>query len=292
MRNRKPKFDETITAKASFIKAAVTGRLPNSEFDFEFILYEQERRRRRLRGMTSRLHKDWTSLDNERRSAACRFEWARLQIFLATVVLPAFQQGNDDLYIVKLADPRWRFSPEELATSALFFPNREVHQGISNLREMKFNPTCMATYAVTGDLGERQTYSLQPRAHLLVSGASESAIRTVFRASLPHSSPEYYSRARVTHVPIFNAGHALACMTRLIAEDVEEYCVVDERARYWDPMLPKDELPWLRFMSTMPITGLVDFEGFSEPIKWRFAHEKMATLLGALAPALEKPGKG
>lgn len=63
----------------------------------------------------------------------------------------------------------------------------------------------------------------------------------------------------------------------------EDWFVYERRLRYWSPMLPKEELAWLRLMAATPITDLVEFEGVAEPFKWRFAHEKMATLLGALA---------
>ncbi|WP_313522945.1 hypothetical protein [Shinella sp.] len=285
--------DDEFTIRPALIDAAVNRHLPNSGFGIAEIAGEQERRRRRLKGMTSRLHKTWSGLDIGRRGGACRMEWARLQAFLATEILPVFQAERGPLFLIKLSDKRWRV-PFEEATSAVFIsPAREVHKAIYSLRVKGYRPCCLTSYALTGviefdDEDNDDDYSgelFEPRAYILIGGVpNENILSAVFGMD----GACLHAPFKIVPLPKSDAGKVLGYATKMRAETWWDFRSLGEKYRMWVEMNPQMELAWLRIMAETPITDLVEFEGFAKPLKLQFGLEKMAMLLNALI----ETGKG
>ncbi len=273
---------QRMTVTSVYINRLVKRRLPKSDFDAKSIPRQQVRRLRLLAYRGSALHPAWSSLDRGRRSAACRFEWARLQIFMAAEVLPRLHELGTDLFFLTLADKRWRVAPTA-AGNAFVRPRRKFRAAIQSLRDQGFKPVFVVAYEMSGDRNLDGNYAFEPHAHVLIGGVPKSALKAAFRVRLPRAARGRDKPVKAPSVPASEIGNILGYLTKMKAQDRVEFVRSDGRRDRAPNRMPlEQEILWLRCMAAMPITQVIQFGGFTESITSRFTHRQMATMIGEM----------
>ncbi len=263
------------------LNEAVLRSLPKSGFDVNAIPAQQAVRIKLLPRGSGAFNASWDTLAGSRRSAACRYEWARLQMFLAAEILPLLQDDRSTFYHVTLADKRWRVAPSEAGKSNFDAPRRKVRAAIQALRDGGFKPVFVAAYEMSGDDNLAGDYAFEPHVHLLIGGVSSTSLRTAFHVRLPRASRGKDKPLRVDCVPTGELGNVLAYITKNKAQDRVEFTCSDGRISRQSNRMPMPQAAdWVRCMATMPITKMIQFGGFAESITERFARLEMATLIG------------
>ena len=283
MRMRSTTISQHMESEAAVMKQAVKLRLPKSEFSVSAVASQHARRLELMAERAYSLHASWDTLDNGRRSAACPFEWGRLQIFAAVEVLPRLQGLFVEFFHVTLADKRWRVSPED--ESATFFdrPRRKIRNAIQDLRDQGYDPTYVVAYEISGDRNLSDDYSFEPHAHILIGGVPRGSLKVAFRVRLPHGLRGRDKPVKIKPVPTSQLGNVLGYLTKVKPQDRVEFIRSDGRAdRRSNRMQRKSEVRWLRHLAEIPMTQLVQFGGFADSLTSRFTHREMATLIGAL----------
>lgn len=262
---------------------AVLERLPKSDFNANRISSEQFRRIALLPSCKAAFHHTWPSLDWSRRSAACRFEWARLQLFMASAVLPIFQRSEIQFFHVILADKRWRVAPSSATRQCFDPPRRKVRAAIQKLRDAGYGPIFVAAYEMSGDRDLNGSYAFEPHVHLLLGGAPKAALKGAFRVRLPLSMRGRDKPVKIFPVPRSELGNLLGYLTKIKAQDRVQYIGSNDRPNRSSNRMPAAAFTeWLRCMATMPIGQTIQFGGFAEPITSRFLHLEMATITGEM----------
>ncbi|KQQ38293.1 hypothetical protein ASG19_04350 [Rhizobium sp. Leaf306] len=265
------------------MKRAVLRRLPKSEFSVLATVYKQPRRAEALAERAYSLHTDWDSLDDGRRSAACLFEWGRLQIFTAVEVLPRLEASFVEFFHVTLADKRWRVPPKAASVDAFHRPRRKVRAAIQYLRDNDLEPIYVVAYEISGDRNLTGDYSFEPHAHILIGGVRKAVLKAAFRVRLPRSMRGRDKPVKIKPVPPSQLGNVLGYLTKVKPQDRVEFRRSDGRLdRKSNRMPPQAEAQWLRCLALVPMTQLVQFGGFADSLSTRFSHREMATLIGAL----------
>ena len=279
LKNR-PTLDQQMEAHDASINSAVKRRIPKSEFIVKSIPRQQIRRKRLLANRVSALHTTWSSLDRGRRSAACRFEWARLQIFMAAEVLPRLQELDTELVFLTLADKRWRVAPTT-AVDAFKRPRRKLRAAIQSLRDQGFKPVFVVAYEISGDRNLEANYAFEPHAHVLIGGVPEPALKAAFNVRLPRIARGRDKPISARSVSASQIGNILGYLTKMKAQDRVEFVRSDgRRDRTSNRMTLEQETLWLRCMAATPIAQVIQFGGFAESMTSRFIHCEMATMIG------------
>ncbi|WP_165417423.1 hypothetical protein [Rhizobium ruizarguesonis] len=280
---QKPNIHWWTTKNRRRLTQTLLDRLPKSGFDTAKIPTEQSQRRTLLPNCKEALHLTWSSLDWSRRSAACRYEWARLQLFMAFEVLPILQRFEIQFFHVILADKRWRI-PSSSATRKCFDrPRRKVRASIQRLRDRGYTPLFVAAYELSGDRVLRGSYAFEPHVHLLIGGVPEQALKRAFHVRLPVSMRGRDKPVKVLPVPRSELGNLLGYITKIKAQDRVQYMGSNGRPNRGSNRMPAAHCTeWLRCMASMPIAQTIQFGGFAEPITSRFIHAEMATIAGEM----------
>lgn len=280
--NKKTNIQRWISDNHRQLDEAVRKRIPKSQLKSNTILNQQAHITIRLSKLPLAYHADWISLANGRRSAACRLEWARLQLFIAAEIEPLLR--NKKLFHVILADKRWRVAPSKATNVSFNAVRRKVRASIQKLRDSGYNPVFVAAYEMSGDRNLRNDYAFEPHVHILINGVPKTALKAAFRVRLPRAAKLRDKPVRVTKVRAGQVGNLLGYLTKIKAQDRVEYIGKNGRANRAPNRMPvADADQWLRCMATMPIAQTVQFGGFAEPMATRFTHLEMATIIGDLA---------
>ncbi|MGO8397927.1 hypothetical protein ACC783_06110 [Rhizobium ruizarguesonis] len=262
---------------------ALLNRLPKLDFNANRIPSEQFRRIALLPTCKAAFHKTWPSLDWSRRSAACRFEWARLQLFMASAVLPILQRSEIHFFHVILADKRWRIAPTSATRQCFDPPRRKVRAAIQKLRDEGYAPIFVAAYEMSGDRDLSGTYAFEPHVHLLIGGVPKTALMKAFRVRLHSSMRGRDKPVKILPALKYELGNLLGYLTKIKAQDRVQYIGSNGRPNRSSNRMPAAEFAeWLRCMATMPIAQTIQFGGFAEPITSRFLHLEMATMIGEM----------
>lgn len=276
--------DRWMERNSNSINRIVIQHLPKSEFNAEAVSREQARRLQLLPNCEANFASSWSDLDTCRRSAACRYEWGRLQMFLAAEVLPRLADIGSDLYLVTLADKRWRVSPEAATAKVFERPRRKFRSAIQTLRDRGFEPVFVASYEMSGNRSLDDGYSFEPHFHLVVGGVPKADLKRALRVRLSRAARGRDKPLKVRALPAGEIGNVLGYLSKIKAQDRVEFVRSDGRRDRTSNRMPTEQkLLWLRCMAAMPIAQLIQFGGFAEPITPRFIHREMATLLGELA---------
>ncbi len=276
--------DRWMDINSIAIDRLIKNQMPKSEFRSGALPREQARRLTLLSNCASSVHPCWDDLYRGRLSAACRFEWGRLQLFIVAEVLPALASTEVEFFLVTVADKRWRVAPEVATADAFEPPRRKVRAAMQSLRSEGFTPVFVAGYEMSGDRSLDDEYTFEPHAHILVGGVPKHALKTAFRVRLPRSARGRDKPVKVKHVATEEVGNILGYLTKMKAQDRVQYPLSDgRRSRNPNRMPADEEAHWLRCMASVPITHLIQFGGFAEPITSRFMRLEMATMIGALA---------
>ncbi|WP_165448662.1 hypothetical protein [Rhizobium leguminosarum] len=262
---------------------ALLERFPKSDFNANRISSEQFRRIALVPTCKAAFHQTWPSLDWSRRSAACRFEWARLQLFMASAVLPILQHSKIHFFHVSLADKRWRVPPSSATRQCFDPPRRKVRAAIQKLRDGGYGPVFVAAYEMSGDRDLSGSYTFEPHVHLLVGGVPKAALKSAFRVRLPRAVRGRDKPVKVSPIHKSEIGNLLGYLTKMKAQDRVQYIGSNGRPNRSSNRMPAAEFAeWLRCMATMPIARTIQFGGFAEPITSRFLHLEMATIIGEM----------
>lgn len=275
--------DSLVEQKTARIEQAVRDTMPRSKFRLCTVSTEQRNRTQILLSQPDALHPDWNSLDTERRSAACRLEWARLTIFLKVYVLPALLASSDDVFHVIVADRRWQVSPDELSLHAFERPRRKLRHGMQRLRSNDFDPVFIAVYELSAARNLDGSYRFEPHIHLLVFGAKRTDLKQAFYVRQHRSERGKMKPVRIEELERSEVGNILGYISKITPQERVQY--MDRSGRYnrTTNRMSADRLPlWLSCMSKIPITQLIQFGGFAESMTYRFATCEMATLIGEL----------
>ncbi|MBX4918354.1 hypothetical protein HJA76_01235 [Rhizobium bangladeshense] len=272
LRNLENRLNETISEV-----------FPRAEFNAHRIPGQQRRRIALLPEHSQAFHRDWNRLDDRRRSAACCFEWARLQIFMAVHVLPILRRSKLDFHHVTVVDKRWRIAPGSADGQCFDRPRRKVRGAIELLRREGYSPVHIAAYELSGDRSLKGDYSFEPHVHLLIGGVPKAALQIAFDVRQPRSERGRHKPVRAPQIGESQLQNILSYLTKMKAQDRVEYLRSNGKTnRISNRMAPAEEVEWLRCMATVPITHMIQFGGFAEPITSRFAHREMATMLGEM----------
>jgi hypothetical protein len=279
-----PTLSELIDAKSLEINVGINQRLPKAMINVNAIPRAQSTRAGLLSSChPDALHRSWDSLDAGRRSAACPFEWARSQFFLATEVLPIFEAAIGPVFHVTVVDKRWRFAPSEIVENPFSLPRRKVRHAVELLRQEHYNPIYVVGYELSGDRNLSGDYVFEPHAHLLISGVPKAALKVAFGVRMPRAARVGHKPVRVQDVPYGETANVLSYITKIKAEDRVEFIRSDGRHHRNDNRMSAENFPaWLSCMAATPITHLIQFGGFAEPITSRFSRREMATMVGAI----------
>lgn len=276
--------DRHIEAHGDTITSAIKARLPKCEINIDTVPRQQSRCRSLIPEHIPDIHPTWSSLDGGRRSAACRFEWARLQIFLAAVVYPALLEVDADKFFLTLADKRWRIAPGASYDDVFNRVRRKVRAAFQAVRNAGFEPVFVVVYELSADRGLEGSYLFEPHAHVIVGRVPKKVLTTAFRIRLAQSARNRDKPLRAPLVPDSDLGKILGYVGKMKAQDRVEY--IDKngrRNRSPNRMSPEHEILWLKCMAATPITTLVQFGGFAETMTSQFSNREMATLIGELS---------
>jgi hypothetical protein len=263
------------------LKELITSAFPRARFNVEAIPNQQQKRIAALPTQQKAFHRTWSRLDDKRRSAACCFEWARLQLFMAVEVLPVFRSSGFDIYHITLVDKRWRVAPEAANRNSFAPVRRKVRAAIGLLRRVGYSPVFIVTYELSGDRNTDGIYAFEPHAHLLVGGVPKPALQLAFAVRLPRSERGRHKPVRTHLIPKSELHNLVSYLTKMRAQDRVQFTGSDGRSyRKSYDMRAANEAHWVRCMATIPITHAVQFGGFVEPFTSRFTHLEMATMLG------------
>lgn len=262
---------------------AVRKRLPKTELKSNTILNRQADMAYRLPRCPAAIHLGWNSLDEGRKSSACRFEWARLQIFVAAEVQPVLCCMNVSFHLVTLADKRWRVPPST-ATNKSFDPSRrKVRAGIQKLREQGYDPVFVAGYELSGDRSLSQTYAFEPHVHVLIGGVPKAKLFKAFQVRQPRSVRGRDKPLKIESVDKSQLGNVLGYLTKMKAQDRVQYARSNGKLNRSSNRMPAaDKDHWVRCMATMPIRRTIQFGGFRNSMSDQFAHLEMASIIGDL----------
>lgn len=262
---------------------AVKARLPKSEFNSAAIPRKQITRFSSLGDRTPTLHPTWKSLDSSRLSAACLFERARLQLFMAGVIHPLLTRSKLDFYHVIVADKRWRVSPPSATHKSFDPPRRKVRSAIEKLRSDGYKPIFLAAYEMSGNHSLEEPYVFEPHVHLIVGGAPVEALKAAFQVRLPRGARGRDKPVRVSFIQNSELGNLLGYLTKMKAQDRVEYLGSNGRTnRASNRMRTVEANLWLRCMATLPITHAIQFGGFATSVTALFINAEMATIVRAL----------
>lgn len=276
----RPTTSELVRTKSREINRAINQRLPKAEINVNAITTTHSNRAKLLCNCHDALHPSWDNLDTGRRSAACRFEWARSQFFLATEVLPIFELSDEPVFHVTVVDKRWRFAPGVSTDKPFRQPRRKVRQALERLRALGFAPIYVAAYELSGDRNLSDDYVFEPHAHLLITGVPKAALKLAFGVRMPRAARVGHKPVRVQEVPYGETANVLSYITKIKAEDRVEFIRSDGRHHRNDNRMSAEYFPaWLSCMAATPITHLIQFGGFAEPITSRFLRREMATMV-------------
>lgn len=284
MKRLPPTVSELIETKSFEINRNLNCLLPKAEINVNSVKRVQENRAGLLSSCLDALHPSWDSLDSIRRSAACRFEWARAQFFLATEVLPHFEMTDSSVFHVTLVDKRWRFAPEVHPAKPFRHPRRKIRQALHILRAQGFKPIYVIGYELSGDRNLRGNYLFEPHAHILITGVPKADLKAAFNVRMPRAARGVHKPVKVIHVAPGEVANVLSYATKIKAEDRVEFVLSDGRHHRKHNRMSAEHFPaWLRCMAVTPIAHLIQFGGFAEPITSRFLRREMATMIGAIS---------
>lgn len=262
---------------------AVRERIPKSELKSNTILNRQIDVVFRLPRCPSAFHLGWGSIDEGRRSAACRYEWARLQIFLAAKVQPVLRRLNMPFHLITVANKRWRVSPSEADNSSFDPPRRKVRSAMQKLRDQGYDPIFVAGYELSGDRSLNHAYAFEPHVHILVGGIPKPALLEAFRVRQSSAVRGRDKPLTIKSVVMSELGEVLGYLTKMKAQDRVQYVRSNGKLNRSSNRMPAAEKDhWLRCMATMPIVQTIQFGGFAEPMTNQFIHFEMATIIGDL----------
>lgn len=268
---------------ATHLNEIVNEAFPLADFNAITIPSRQCKRRALLPQHPQAFHRNWGHLNNGRRSAACCFEWARLQVFMAVEVLPILRTSKLDFYHVTLVDKRWRVSANSADRKCFDRPRRKVRAAIDLLRREGYSPVHIAAYELSGDRNLVNNYSFEPHVHLLIGGIPKAALQIAFEVRQPRSERGRHKPINAPQIAASQLQNTLSYITKMKAENRVEFVGSDGRSRRRsNDMRASDKLNWLRCMATMPVTHAIQFGGFAEPLTSRFTHLEMATMLGEI----------
>jgi hypothetical protein len=274
---------EWISENHRELNQAVRQRLPKSTLKSNAIRNQQFELLYRFPALRSARHCNWVSLQDGRRSSACRFEWARLQMFIAARVLPALSHASGPFHHVIVASKRWRVEPTSASNASFAPPRRKVRAAIQKLRDKGFNPVFVAAYELSGDRALNGPYSFEPHVHLLIAGVPKDALKAAFRVRLRLASRGRDKPLHVAEFQVSELGNLLGYLTKMKPQDRVEYIGSNGRTNRTTNRMPAAEADrWLHCMSTMPIAQTIQFGGFTDPMTTQFTHLEMATIIGDL----------
>lgn len=275
--------DALIEHHTPDIEGAVHREAPKSKFRVKNVSTVQRHRTEILADNPDALHPNWESLGTGRRSAACRFEWARLVLFLIFIVLSRLMAARGKAFHVIIADKRWQVSGDKLRPQVFDRPRRKLRRGIELLQKAGLRPVYVAVYELSAARNLDGSYPFEPHIHLLIVGATEAQLKTAFGVRQRRSERGKAKPLRMVPVEKSNMGTVLGYLSKIKAEERVEYELEDDKRNRVRNRMSADNFPlWLDCMSQIPITELVQFGGFNERLAYHFAHYEMATLIGEL----------
>ncbi|MBD8685996.1 MULTISPECIES: hypothetical protein [unclassified Rhizobium] len=275
-------IDKWKTKRHQRLTKRVAERNPKTTFNSSAIKAQQAGRLQTL-NQNSPLHTTWKSLDVSRRSAACRFEWARLQLFLLGIVLPLLLRTALTFYHITVADKRWHVVPTSASRKSLDPPRRKVRAAIQTLRADGYKPVFVAAYEVSGDRKLDGNYTFEPHVHLIIGGAPIEKLKVAFQVRLAREARGRDKPLRIEAIPEWELGNLLGYLAKMKAQDRVQYIESNgRRNRTPNRMSTAEANLWLRCMASIPITHAVQFGGFEIPLTSRFIKAQMATIIGTL----------
>lgn len=230
-----------------------------------------------------RLHLNAASLDTGRRSAACNYERWRTQRFANAVVPNHLEEAQGHAYLVTVAAPNWRRTPEDLKPADLSLLRRKVRDGHERLRARGYRPAFLAVIEVSAARDVDGSLWFEPHLHIVMKGTRKSEIRNAFRIRIPRSDRQRIRPVLVKKITNGSLGTVLGYVTKMKAELRSGYERADgTRSRRTNRMPPDLLRLWLGFMASIPIEGLLVFGGFSHRLAHTFSTMEMATLEGEI----------
>lgn len=278
-----PTADALIEQQAPFIEGIIDRDAPKSEFRVGNVFTVQRNRTEMLADNPNALHSNWDSLDSGRRSAACRFEWARLVLFLIVILLSRLKAARGKAFHVIIADKRWQVSGDDLGPQVFDCPRRKLRRGVELLRKAGVKPVFVAVYELSAARNLDGTYLFEPHIHLLIVGATNAELKAAFRVRQHRSERGKAKPVRIVRVRKSRMGRILGYLSKIKAQERVEYEGEDGKRNRSTNRMSDDKFPlWLGCMAQIPITKLVQFGGFQGRIPHHFAHLEMAALIGEL----------
>lgn len=230
-----------------------------------------------------RLHFNAASLDTGRRSAACNYERWRTQRFADAVVLNLLEEVQGVAYLVTVAAPKWRRTPEELKPADLSLFRRKVRDGHARLRGRGYRPVFLAVIEVSAARDVDGSLWFEPHLHIVMKGTRKSEIRDAFQVRIPRCDRQRIRPVQVKKITNGSLGTVLGYVTKMKAELRSGYERADGTRSRRTNRMPSDLLRlWLGFMASIPIEDLLVFGGFSDRLAHKFFTVEMATLEGEM----------
>lgn len=230
-----------------------------------------------------RLHFNAASLDTGRRSAACNYERWRTQRFANAVVLNHLEEAQGVAYLVTVAAPNWRRTPEDLKPADLSLLRRKVRHGHERLRERGYRPVFLAVIEVSAARDVDGSLWFEPHLHIVMKGIRKPEIRNAFQVRIPRCDRQRIRPVQVKKITDGSLGTVLGYVTKMKAELRSGYERADGTRSRRTNRMPSDLLRlWLGFMASIPIEDLLVFGGFSDRLAHKFFTLEMATLEGEM----------
>lgn len=275
-------IDKWKTKRHRRLTKRVAKRNPKTKFNSSAIKAQQASRFQTLQ-QHSPLHSTWESLDVSRRSAACRFEWARLQMFLLGIVLPILLRSGLAYYHVTVADKRWQVAPALASRMSLDAPRRKVRAAIQKLRTDGYKPMFVAAYEVSGDRRLDGNYVFEPHVHLIIGGPPAEKLKVAFQVRLAREARGRDKPLRIEAIPECELGNLLGYLAKMKPQDRVQYIEANGRRNRNQNRMPTAQAKmWLRCMASIPVTHAVQFGGFESSLTSRFIKAEMASIIRTL----------
>lgn len=269
------------------IRAAIKRHASHCTFSIDR-MDEQRKKFSRLlqrRGLAvpTAIHRNFSSLDNDRRSLACPYERFRTRAWALGVLMPILLQRGDTAYSVTVADVRWRVPVGELTDSSFDPVIRKIRAGAARLRSLAHSVAGMAVIEVCANRDVDGDVFWEPHFHMAVVGAPREAIREAFGVRLPKELRGRVKPLQAKEIRPGELGSVLCYITKVKPELRSAYRRENGRVGRRRNHLPKQLLPdWLAVMAARPASEMIVHIGLGPSIARQFRTAEMSFILGEL----------
>lgn len=228
-------------------------------------------------------HRNFSSLDNDRRSLACPYEHFRTRAWALGVLMPILQQRGATAHSVTVADVRWRVPVGELTDSSFDPVIRKIRAGVVRLRSLAHSVAGIAIIEVCANRDVDGDVFWEPHFHMAVVGAPREAICEAFAVRLPMELRGKVKPLQTKEIRPGELGSVLCYITKVKPELRSAYRRDNGGIGRRRNHLPKKLLPeWLAVMAARPVTEMVVHIGLGPNVARQFRTAEMSFILGEL----------